>query len=57
MLKETMYWIQLGILSAFLGGMMGSPTKALAGLMTGKMSIMTKVPVCECNEGDNCMCP
>ena len=55
-MKEMMYWIQIGILSACVGGMLGSPTKAFADPTIGKPTTYQKLPACECNAGSGCFC-
>ena len=56
MIKETMKWVQLGLLAALIGGTLGSPTKAFADPTIGRPAIYQKLPACECNASSGCFC-
>ena len=57
MFKESMYWIHLGLLAAFLGGMLGSPAKAYADPRAGKYVQISKAFGCDCGASDSsCYC-
>ena len=56
MFKESMYWIHLGLLAAFLGGMLGSPAKAYAD-KPGTFVQVSRSFNCDCTQfGSWCSC-